>query len=471
MLDVKNPEIDVEDIMQRIQDKVRLRKEEAPPAQTVPPAPGAPAQPDAALVISQHLAKAREVAQVGLALPPMSETHGIKRAFATQVAKVVLRLAQLFIRDQRTFNLAVLDMLQAFVDRSRQQSAELAQRAEQVSASRQALSAQMGVVGRDLEKVAHDVAVLDQRLAEQQAQAARRLDEIDARMRAADARMTAAENTTGNDRHGNADLFGQVRTAVSLQERRLTLLLEETIRRQLKPLDEKQLQKFASELPHIQDANYLSFEDSFRGSREEIKKRVAIYLPRLRAAVAGTDEAPILEVGCGRGELLEVLRSEGLKAAGVDSNVAAVEKCRELGLDIALGDLFETLAKTADGSLGGLVALHVVEHLPFELLQKLLDETLRVLRTGGIAIFETPNPQNILVGASNFYIDPTHRNPVHPQTLHYLVEARGMIQVESVMLHPFPKEMHLPESDSPAARFINEHFFGPQDYAVVGRRP
>ena len=471
MLDVKNPDIDVEEIMQRIQDKVRLRKE-APPAQSVPPAPGAPSQPDVALVvITEHLAKAREVAQVGLAIPPMSETRGIKRAFATQFAKVVLRLAQLFIRDQRTFNLAVLDMLQAFVDRSRQQSAELAQRAEQVSASRQALSAQMGVVGRDLEKVAHDVAVLDQRLAEQQAQAARRLDEIDARMRAADARMTAAENTTGNDRHGNADLFGQVRTAVSLQERRLTLLLEETIRRQLKPLDEKQLQKFASELPHIQDANYLSFEDSFRGSREEIKKRVAIYLPRLRAAVAGTDEAPILEVGCGRGELLEVLRSEGLKAAGVDSNVAAVEKCRELGLDIALGDLFETLAKTADGSLGGLVALHVVEHLPFELLQKLLDETLRVLRTGGIAIFETPNPQNILVGASNFYIDPTHRNPVHPQTLHYLVEARGMIQVESVMLHPFPKEMHLPESDSPAARFINEHFFGPQDYAVVGRRP
>jgi len=93
-----------------------------------------------------------------------------------------------------------------------------------------------------------------------------------------------------------------------------------------------------------------------------------------------------------------------------------------------------------------------------------------VLRPGGIAIFETPNPNNVLVGATNFYLDPTHRNPVHPQTLQYLVEARGLIQVETMMLHPYPEEMRIPE-DTPVARIFNEYFYGPQDYAVVGRRP
>ena len=488
MLDVKNPEIDVEAIMQRIQDKVRLRRE-APPAQAEPRAAVPAAQPDAGLVITQHLANAREFAQVGLAVPPMSQTHGLKRAFATIVAKIVLRLAQLFIRDQRQFNLAILEALQAFADRTQQQSSEMSQAADRLareaSAGKQELTAKIGAVSHDVGVVVRDVelvtrnvggmsrdlAALDQRLIEQRLPLERRVDELELRMGAAHARMAAAESALAAERHSHAVLLGQVRTAVSLQERRLTLLLEETRRRLPKPLDEKQLQTFANELTHVQDAKYLSFEDTFRGSREDIKQRVSIYVPRFRAAEAGTDKAPILDVGCGRGELLEVLRHEGLKAAGVDSNVAAVEKCRELGLDVALGDLFETLARTTDGSLGGLVGLHVVEHLPFASLQKLLDEALRVLRPGGIVIFETPNPQNILVGASNFYIDPTHRNPVHPQTLHYLVEARGMIQVESVMLHPFPKEMHIPESDSPAARFINEHFFGPQDYAVVGRRP
>jgi len=136
-----------------------------------------------------------------------------------------------------------------------------------------------------------------------------------------------------------------------------------------------------------------------------------------------------------------------------------------------VNDAFDALAKVADGSLGAITAIHVVEHLPMDLLFRLLDEALRVLRPGGVAIFETPNPQNVLVGASTFYIDPTHRNPVHPQTLHYLVEARGMIRVETLPLHPYPPEMQIPDGDSALARAFNQYFYGPQDYAVVGRRP
>jgi O-antigen chain-terminating methyltransferase len=226
----------------------------------------------------------------------------------------------------------------------------------------------------------------------------------------------------------------------------------------------------AAELSHAQDALYLGFEDEFRGSREEIKQRVSVYLPRLRAAGAGTDDAPILDLGCGRGELLEVLRDGGLKASGVDTNRLAVEQCEKLGLDVRLEDAFAALAARGDASLGALTAIHVVEHLPFELLVKLLDESLRVLRPGGLVAFETPNPGNVLVGSCNFYIDPTHRNPVHPLTLRHLLEARGFVSLETLLLHP-NDGARIPDGDAPLTRAFNDFFFGAQDYAIVGRRP
>jgi len=416
MLDVQNPEINVDEIMQRIQEKVRRRGQAGPPQVGM----GAPVPAESSLIFNQLLAQARETAQVGVTVPPMSRTHGLKRRLATSVAKAFLRLAQLITRDQRTFNDTAVAALQALNERLAHNSARTAERLDELAAKDAAL--------------------------------AQRLGEAESGQRAHDLKRD------------------QLRTALSLQERRLTLLLEDARRRLPGPLDTKQLQTFADELPHVADAGYLTFEDAFRGSREEIKERVSIYAPKLRAAEAGTDKAPILDLGCGRGELLEVLGEQGLKASGVDSNSAAVDQCRELKLDVLLGDAFEELGKLPDGSLGGVTALHVVEHLPFPLVVKLLDETLRVLRPGGIAIFETPNPNNILVGATNFYLDPTHRNPVHPQTLQYLVEARGLTQVETMMLHPYPKEVRIPE-DTAVARIFNEYFYGPQDYAVLGRRP
>jgi O-antigen chain-terminating methyltransferase len=444
MLDVKNPEIKVDDIMRRIQEKIRLRPEPAAIRQEPRAAfaPGASA-PDSSRMINQLLVQAQELARVGMTLPPMSRMRGLKRTLATQVAKIFLRLAQLVTRDQRAFNEAVVAALRAIFDRLSQEGARTAQIADR-------LSREVGAAREELTgKIAQDIAALGQ---------------LEGRVRTMDQEAESGRRT-------HAVALSQLRTTISLQDRRLTLLLEEVKKRLPHPLDDEQLQTFAEELPHVADASYLSFEDEFRGSREEIKGRVAVYLPKLRGAEAGTEKWPILDVGCGRGELLEVLRKDGLKASGVDTNSAAVDCCRKLELDVELGDAFAVLSKIPDGSLGGLTALHVIEHLPFPLVLKLLDEALRVLRPGGIAIFETPNPKNILVGASNFYIDPTHRNPVHPQTLRYLMEARGMIQIESLMLHPYPKEMHVPEGDSVVARLFNEYFYGPQDYAVLGHRP
>ena len=118
---------------------------------------------------------------------------------------------------------------------------------------------------------------------------------------------------------------------------------------------------------------------------------------------------------------------------------------------------------------GAVTAFHVVEHLGFGALVDFLDEVLRVLIPGGMLILETPNPENLRVGANSFYNNPTHRNPVPPEPLRFLVEQRGFAEAEIVRLHPFPVEERLKANNEDAQR-LNDLLFGPQDYAVIARR-
>ncbi len=252
------------------------------------------------------------------------------------------------------------------------------------------------------------------------------------------------------------------------QERRITMLLEEARKRLPEPFTAEPLQVMRSESEHSLDALYVSFEDQFRGTREDIKARCRVYLPLLKEAGLGTGERPILDLGCGRGEWLEVLQEEGLQARGLDLNAVLVEECRERGFEVIEGDLIAYLHTLPDASVGMVTGFHIIEHLPFDVLIALLDEAVRVLQPGGLAIFETPNPQNVLVGSCNFYLDPTHRHPLPSQMMQFLAEARGLCNVEILYLHP-PEHGQLRESTEVAQRF-NEYFYGPMDYAIVGRR-
>jgi O-antigen chain-terminating methyltransferase len=124
-----------------------------------------------------------------------------------------------------------------------------------------------------------------------------------------------------------------------------------------------------------------------------------------------------------------------------------------------------------DSCLGGVTSFHMVEHMPFDLVLAMIDEALRVLKRGGVLILETPNPQNLLVGAYTFYFDPSHRKPLPSPMLRFFVEARGFCNVEIKELHPYADSARLPETADGVASRMNEYFYGPQDYAVVGRRP
>ena len=218
------------------------------------------------------------------------------------------------------------------------------------------------------------------------------------------------------------------------------------------------------------DEFYAAFEDKFRGERDDVKGRVAVYVPRLVDAGLGTSEAPVLDLGCGRGEWLELLKDRGLRARGVDTNRTMLARCRAMGLDVTEADALASLTETPAASLGAVTGFHIVEHLPLPYLVSMLKETARTLRHGGIAIFETPNPENVLVGSHTFYLDPTHLNPIPPATLKFFMEAAGLRDVELVFLHPSPAHEQLATGDPAVDAFVNSRFFGPRDYAVIAHK-
>jgi SAM-dependent methyltransferase len=224
------------------------------------------------------------------------------------------------------------------------------------------------------------------------------------------------------------------------------------------------------------DPFYAAFEDHFRGERAVIRTRVEPYLSIVREAGAGTVEAPVLDIGCGRGEWLELIRDSGLVGKGIEINRVFVDMCRGLGLEVLEGDAIESLRAMPEGSVGAVTAMHVIEHLAFEQAITLLDEMRRVLRPGGIVILETPNPENLSVGHHWFYMDPTHRNPLPPQALRWIVEARGFhdVHIERLLL---AREMNVPPplpKDTPGADAINmllASMSAAPDYAIIGKRP
>jgi SAM-dependent methyltransferase len=221
---------------------------------------------------------------------------------------------------------------------------------------------------------------------------------------------------------------------------------------------------------HEFDALYVAFENQFRGSRELIKERLRVYLDDVRGARAVTADSPILDLGCGRGEWLELVNENGLAGEGVDSNAIMVSASQERGLQVTEGDALEYLRTLPAESRGAITAFHLIEHLQFQVLVQLLRESFRVLRPGGLAIFETPNPDNVLVASNGFYSDPTHLHPLPKEYSRFMLQSVGFSDVVARPLNP--DKDSLPENAaSPELRnFLNRLFFGEQDYAVIGKK-
>jgi O-antigen chain-terminating methyltransferase len=175
---------------------------------------------------------------------------------------------------------------------------------------------------------------------------------------------------------------------------------------------------------------YRAFEDRFRGSRELIKSRLQIYKPFIEPFSNACPAANALDLGCGRGEWLELLIECGFNAKGVDIDEGMLEACRTLNLDVEQGDALAYLESQPDQSHIIVSAFHVVEHINFAQLNHLVTQALRVLKPGGLLIMETPNSENILVGTSSFYLDPSHQRPIPSPLLSFVAEHAGFHKVK-----------------------------------------
>lgn len=252
------------------------------------------------------------------------------------------------------------------------------------------------------------------------------------------------------------------------QTRRLNVLIAEVRKRLPEPIGPEQLQTFLDEEASQLSAFYATFEDRYRGSREDIMQRQCYYLEYVREAAESAGTNSFVDVGCGRGEFLELLRTNGMAGRGLDLNPIMVAECEERGLEAHLGDALDYLGSIPTGSLAGVSAFHIIEHLPLEKMVQFFDEALRALAPGGILICETPNPANLFVAAERFYIDPTHRNPLPSEMISFLVEARGFVNVKVLPLHPVSSERR--DYDDPMLALLQEKIYGPQDYGVIGWR-
>jgi len=214
------------------------------------------------------------------------------------------------------------------------------------------------------------------------------------------------------------------------------------------------------------DLFYLKFENKFRGSRKDIKQRVSIYLPYLQELPYNKENINILDIGCGRGEWLELLKENGYRAKGIDINTLMVDKAKDFNLDVEERDVIEYLKQQKDNSITVITGFHVIEHLTFDTLIKLFEESYRVLKKGGMIIFETPNPENILVGSQFFYSDPTHINPLVPNTVKFIIEFFSFNNIEIKRLHKYSDYYELTAEDED--NFMSKLLYNEMDFAVIG---
>ncbi len=236
----------------------------------------------------------------------------------------------------------------------------------------------------------------------------------------------------------------------------------------IKPITEQ-----VRDVNELQDFDYLLFENRFRGERSDIKKRQTIYLKYF------SNQENVLDIGCGRGEFIELLNEHKISAQGIDVNEDMVALCQSLNLPVTKAEALNYLEELPGNSLGGIFLGQVVEHLKPRDLIEIVKLAYQKLRPGACLIAETPNPLTLGIFSSFFYQDITHYQPVHPETLKFIFETSGFKPLDVIFLSPFPEESKLEllldnenlletEKLNKNIEKLNSLIFDSQDYAVVG---
>jgi len=409
MLETQNPEIDINQLLEKVGLELKLQQKSPQNKHVEGSAIEVKVNdPYSWSQLSETLNVAEQNSNAGAEVTSMLHYRGIVRKIARFLGKVTVFLGRVITIPQRNFNSSILHSLRITLD---------------------------GI--RDMNR---NTALLQQQV-----------EQIDTRLKEKSA------------------IIDYLKTGLITQERRVSILLEELRSQVVVSQENPQKTIERLDVPDILDPLYLAFENQFRGTREEIRERLLEYVPLIKNSGAGVEGREILDIGCGRGEWLEIMKDEGLLAKGLDLNHVLIQECRKRGLEVVENDAISYLRTLSDNSVGAITSFHLIEHLDFESRIALFDESVRVLKSGGVALFETPNPRNLLVGSCNFWADPTHLRPLYPETHQFLMEYRGFCKVELLFLHPHEQEQRLPEGEAPqlAAR-LNEVFSCARDYTIVG---
>lgn len=215
-------------------------------------------------------------------------------------------------------------------------------------------------------------------------------------------------------------------------------------------------------------ALYVEFENQFRGSREDIKSRQSVYLPYMTELYKRIPQSKIVDLGCGRGEWLELLTEQGFTAEGADLNPHMVYESQRLDLKITESDAITFLKNQEASSFGAITGFHIIEHIPLNILVTLFEECIRVLKPGGVVIFETPNPENLLVGSYSFHFDPTHVKPLVPDVVQFIAQQKGFVNTEILRLHKRNEPDYIKHRDIDEALY---KISMEQDYSIIGYKP
>jgi SAM-dependent methyltransferase len=222
--------------------------------------------------------------------------------------------------------------------------------------------------------------------------------------------------------------------------------------------------------------NYVGFERRFRGDPEDI-----LHIQEERYGQLLEANGPVVDLGCGRGELLELLTARGVEAVGVELDAGLVAEARARGVRVEHVDALDFLRRAEPRSFGAIFSAHLAEHLQLDYLLELLDLSVSRLRPGGVFVAETPNPASLIVLGNSYILDPTHVRPLHPSLMSFLCESAGFRDVRLELYAP-ATGYHLPLVAGPdvppwaltvneALIKLNNVLFGPQEYAVFARTP
>jgi 2-polyprenyl-3-methyl-5-hydroxy-6-metoxy-1,4-benzoquinol methylase len=434
--------------------------------------------PDLTPLLHARDAAEGKVAGIGSVNP---RPPGLANSIAQSVKRLVARALNWHVREQVEFNRAVMGCVQAAIEALNDCNRAVSMLSARVAASADAEQQLNDIrthwhhwrVEWDQKLSATEIAFL-RSVAEQQGGFQNRVTSMEATyrelMRSQHANFEAAlERSAGSiQKHLAADL-GALQTRFWADLERIRLEYETIIHAELRVLRQKASLSAPSaahsEAPgapaDFQQIDWLKFAGKFRGSETAIEQRQQSYATRFRG------QGPVLDIGCGRGEMLEVFRQSGIQAVGVDLNEDSLQLCREKGLQVESADLYAYLRALPDSSLGGIVCSQVVEHLPPDRLPELLRLAHSKLRTGALLAIETPNPECLAIFATHFYLDPTHRHPIPPALLSFYLEEAGFGRIEVERLSPaiesMPSLKELPEE-------FRKEFFGALDYAVFARK-